>query len=69
MAKTKERAYCVKIIPTSYIGDTMCNNQGEYFECRQSEVIVVTDDPKKIYDKFGDISVVTIERIGIGYTL
>lgn len=64
--------YRVAVNCTNHLNDTCCNRteeQNEYFDCKHGVLYVVTDDPKKIYDKFGLDTVSSITEIGIGYTL
>ncbi len=41
----------------------------EYFECEDGKLYVITDDPKKIYDKFSKETIISITDIGVGYVL
>lgn len=33
------------------------------------DVMIVTNDPKKIFEFFGEQNIVRVEKLGIGYTL
>lgn len=41
----------------------------KYLPCTDGKVVVLTDDPVKIYDKFGRDKVLSIETAGEGYYL
>lgn len=41
----------------------------EYFDCEYGILYVVTDSPEKIYKKFGNESVLTVEKLGFGYVI
>lgn len=40
---------------------------GEYFDCENSIIYIITDTANRIYEKFGDDVIISIEKIGIGY--
>jgi len=61
------RTYKVKVKTTK----ANWNNEQdpEYYDCENGILYVITDDPRKIYDKFSKDTVIEIEDIGIGYIL
>lgn len=60
------RAYKVTVETTNGLHKTTQAKNGEYFDCHDSVLIVVTDDPKPIFDKF---RVIRLEDFGPGYYL
>ena len=71
------RVYRVHVKTTNALGNTTTNywkdrdraEVAEYFECEDGRLYVVTDDPKKIYDKFSKETIISITDIGVGYVL
>ncbi len=67
------RVYQVHVKTTNAMKDTTTNNwkdkNREYFDCENGVLYVVTNDPKKIYDKFSKETVISITDIGVGYAL
>ena len=64
-------AYRVKVQTTNALNKAFRYFDGEghvYADCINGEIIVVTDDPRKIYDKFGE-TVLSVEKINYGYFL
>jgi len=41
----------------------------EYHDCEHGILYVIADDPRKIYDKFGQNTVEEITDVGFGYCL
>ena len=67
----KKFAYKVRVQTTDGLKKSFRYFNGHgytYGDCIDGEIIIVTDDPRKIYDKFGD-SVLSIEKINYGYVL
>jgi len=70
-------AYKVKVKTTNAMRDTTCDNWDSdasmqdinYYDCEDGTLYVITDDPKSIYDKFGKDTILSVERVGIGYCL
>jgi len=74
--KDSLRCYCVRVKTTNALMNVTTNcwreserEKAEYFDCEDGILYVVTDDPKKIYDKFGAETVLSIENCGVGYIL
>lgn len=72
----KLNCYKVEVETTNSSNDTFWTGDedvtfgtGEYFDCEDSICYVITDDPKKIYKKFGKLVIISVEKIGIGYIL
>jgi len=68
------RTYKVKVKTTNALKKmTKANwndeHSSEYYDCEDGILFVITDDPRKIYDKFSKDTVIEIEDIGIGYIL
>lgn len=42
---------------------------GDYLSCEDKICYVITDSAAKIYQEFGDKRVISVEKIGVGYTL
>ena len=62
------KAYLVTVETTDVLGtSTYGKDETEYKECDHRQLIVVTDNPKKIYENF--IMTREIKEIGIGYNL
>ena len=61
---------CYKVVVnTTNSSNNTFRGIGNYFECIDKTLFVITDDPSKIYLSFGKGSVISVEKIGIGYTL
>ena len=67
------RVYRVKVKTTNALQTTTRTNWekdgGEYYDCEDGILYVITDDPRKIYDKFSPQTIIAIEDIGVGYIL
>lgn len=67
------KAYKVEVKCTNSTKDTCCNYYTEglndYFKCKNGVLYVVTDNPKKIYNKFSSDTVLSITEIGVGYKI
>jgi len=67
------RAYKVKAKTTNALNDTVEVYESEqslvYYECENGILYVITDDPRKIYDKFSKDTIIKIEDIGVGYII
>ena len=69
--KAKVKTYKVKVETTNAANDTVgvyLEDEIKYYPCKNGILYVVTDDPRKIYNKFKS-SVISIEEIGVGYSL
>lgn len=66
------KAFEVTVGTTNSVKNTSCRRwEGSdpgYFHCDDGKIIVVTDDPRKIYSEFGLNTVKAIREIGYGYT-
>lgn len=60
------KCYKVKVKTTNAIHKTVQACDGNYYDCRDGEIYVSTNDPRKIYDKLGDV-VLNIELIGFSF--
>jgi len=65
--------YKIEVKTTNAVGNTTCNRLtelgGEYFDCEDGILYIVTENPKAIFDKFSNDTVISITKIGIGYVL
>jgi len=42
---------------------------GEYYDCESGEIFVLTDNPEDIYRAIGKDTIISVEKIGVGYSL
>jgi len=66
--------YKVTVRTTNALRDMTCDYWGNdvkikcnYYDCVDGVLYVVTDDIKKIIDKFGNDTIINIKNLGIGY--
>lgn len=62
------RIYRCEILTTNALKDTCRDACGLHYNCQDGIFYVVTNDPKKIYEKFGP-AIISITCVGIGYTI
>lgn len=61
------RAYRVKVEPTNAVADAFTDDDGEYYDCEDGRIFVVTSDPRAIYSVFGKRHVEAVRDAGVAY--
>ena len=65
------KAYLVEVKTTNSLNDTFkrVDDDGDifYFDCVDGQTIVVTDDPRDIYEVFSEDTIISIKKLGPGY--
>ena len=64
----KITAYKVTVKSNDYRG-TFFEVNGEYYDCESGEIFILTDNPEDIYRAIGKDIIISVEKIGVGYSL
>jgi hypothetical protein len=78
MKKESMKVYRVEVKCTGALKNACANYHGnngrigsntDYFDCEDGYLYVSTNDPSKIFNMLSEDTVISIKRVGVGYTI
>ena len=70
MMEIYKNTFEVHLMTTNALDDYVYNHSTEkQYVCKDGCIYIVTTNPEKIYVMFGDSNIISIKKVGIGYTI